>query len=154
MKKIVAYIIAFVVALFCAATLLSPAIAGAEELPNGFYYRVVFIDEPEEVELDRYDIEYHAVAKFLVHTDDLKHLWDYWDTVDENEEKFIDYEFNRKLSNMAFRWARKNELDVEVDKEERIVRGRIIVLTMWECDPEDPFDEEITDIYYSEFITQ
>lgn len=32
MKKIVAYIVAMAVALFCAAVILSPAVAGAEEL--------------------------------------------------------------------------------------------------------------------------
>ena len=36
MKKLVAYIIAFVVALFCAATILAPAIAGAEDIHDEF----------------------------------------------------------------------------------------------------------------------
>ena len=154
MKKFVAYIIAFAVSLFCAAVLLSPAVAGAEELPNGFYYKVVFIDEVEEIELDQFDIEDGAVAKFLLHTDDLDHLWDYWDIIEENEEEFIDYAFDKNLSKLALYWARENDIEIKVNKEERIIRGRIVVLTMWECNEEDPFDEEVWDVYYSEFITQ
>ena len=126
----------------------------AEELPDGFYYKVVFIDEVEEVELDRFDIEDGAVAKFLLHTDDLDHLWDYWDVVEEDEKDFVDYEFDRELSNIALYWIRENDIDVELDKEERIIRGRIVVLTMWECDPDDPSDEEVVDVHYTESVTE
>jgi len=142
------------VGLVLAAIVLVPQLAHAEKLPEDFYYKVVFIDEPEEVELDRYDIEHNVVAKFLVHTDDLDHLWNYWDTTDEDEEDFVDYEFDRELSNIALYWIRENDIDIELDKEERITRGRIVVLTMWECDPDDPFDEEVVDVYYTEFVTE
>lgn len=125
----------------------------AEELPDGFYYKVVFIDEVEEVELDRFDIEDGAVAKFLLHTDDLDRMWDYWDVVEEDEEEFINYTFDRELSNIALCWIRENDIDIELDKENRITRGRIVVLIMWECDPNNPFDEEVVDAYYSEFVT-
>ena len=43
MKKLVAYIIAFVIALFCAATILSPATAGAEETRTIFVVGFDFI---------------------------------------------------------------------------------------------------------------
>lgn len=142
------------VGLVLAAIVLIPQLARAEELPEGFYYKVVFIDEVEEVELDRFDIENGAVAKFLLHTDDLDHLWKYWDIVEEDEEEFVKYKFDRELSNIALYWIMENDIDIELDKEERITRGRIVVLTMWECDPDDPFDEEVVDVYYTEFVTE
>lgn len=145
-------IIAAVIIAIVLCVAISPAASRAEELPEGFYHKVVFIDEVEEAELDRFDIEDGAVAKFLLHTDDLDHMWDYWDTIDEDEEEFIDYEFDRELSNLVLYWARENEIDIELDKEQRIVRGRILVLTMWEC-TEDPLDDEVWDVYYSEFTT-
>jgi len=147
-------IIAAVIIAIVLCVAISPAASRAEELPEGFYYKVVFIDEVEEAELDRFDIEDGAVAKFLLHTDDLDHLWDYWDIVEEDEEDFVDYEFDRELSNIALYWIRENDIDIELDKEERITRGRIVVLTMWECDPDDPFDEEVVDVYYTEFVTE
>lgn len=149
--KIAAIALLFIGILIAVA--LSPAASRAEELPDGFYYKVVFIDEVEEVELDQFDIKDGAVAKFLLHIDDLDHLWDYWDVIEENEEEFIDYAFDKDLSDLALYWARENDIEIKVDKEERITRGRIVVLTMWECDPEDPFDEEACGVYYSEFIT-
>lgn len=126
--------------------------AHAEELPDGFYYKVAFIDETEDTELNRFDLEDHAIAKFLIHTDDLNHIWDYWDIVEENEEEFINWAFDKDLSNFALYWARENNLDVELDKEDRITRGRIVVLTMWEC-TDNPYDDEVMDVYYTEFIT-
>lgn len=126
--------------------------AHAEELPDGCYYKVAFIDETEDTELDRFDLEDHAIAKFLIHTDDLNHIWDYWDIVEENEEEFINWAFDKDLSNLALYWARENNLDVELDKEDRITRGRIVVLTMWEC-TDNPYDDEVMDVYYTEFIT-
>ena len=109
-----------------------------EELPQDFYYRVVFVDEVEGIE-----------NELLVHTDDLDHLWDYWEDPEVEFE-----EFDKELSDIALWFVLENDLYAEFDKEEVLCRGRIIVLTMWEADPEDHLDDEIVGVYYSELITR
>lgn len=58
-----------------------------------------------------------------------------------------------ELSKLALRWAQENEFFVQLNKEERIIRGRIAVLTMWEANQEDLFDDEVIDVYFTELIT-
>lgn len=122
------------VAVFLAMFIFLPP-ANAEELPEEFYYKVVFIDEVEEVE-----------DELLIHTDDLDRLWDYW-------EQDPVFEIDDYRSSLALWFVTENNLYAEFNREEIICRGRIVVLTMWECFPEDPFDDEVVDVYYSELIT-
>lgn len=116
---------------------LSPAGSRAEELPEGFYYKVVFIDEVEEKE-----------EEMLIHTDDLNNLWNYWE-----DGKEIDFNNNKALEELAKYFVEENGLWSEEKVETAIVRGRIVVLTMWECCEDDPFDEEVINVYYSKFVT-
>jgi hypothetical protein len=113
--------------------------AQAEELPDGFYHKVVFIDEikeePEEEEVHLY-------------VDDLDHIWSYWESI---EEDFEDLDWDREV--LALLFIRENRLEAAIDLDCCIERGRIVVLTMWECDEEDPFDDEVVDVYYTSFIT-
>lgn len=124
------------VAIFLAMfVLLPPAKADTSE----FYYKVVFIDE----------IEDYNNKEYLLHTDDLDHLWDYWE---DKKETFSNV--NWDLENLAFQFIKENNLDAEIDIKTCLCRGRIVVLTMWECISEDPFDEEVVDVYYTAFITE
>ena len=125
------------VAVFLAMFIFLPP-ANGEELPEEFYYKVVFIDEIEEIDED----------ELLIHTDDLDHLWDYYEQPYELIVEIDDYK-----SNLALQFALENNLHVELSREELLCRGRIVVLTMWIADPEDPFDEEVVDVYYTEFVT-
>ena len=121
------------------AVALSPAGSRAEELPDGFYHRVVFIDEIEE---EREEEEVH------LYVDDLNHIWSYWESI---EEDFEDLDWDREA--LALLFIRENRLEAAIDLDCCIERGRIVVLTMWECDEEDPFDDEVVDVYYTSFIT-
>lgn len=114
--------------------------ARAEELPEGFYLKAIFVDDIEKVE-DEEDL--------LIHADDLDHIWDYWE---DPEEDFED-EINWDMELLAMRFIRENQLEAIIDMDCCIKRGRIAILTMWECDPENPWDEEVVDIYYSGFVT-
>lgn len=133
-------IIVAVLFIITAIVALSPAASRAEELPDGFYYKVVFIDEVEEFR-----------NELLIHTDDLDHLWDYYEEFPEDGKEFDS--FDKELSNIALWFVLENDLYAEFNKEERVTEGRIVVLTMWEC-TDDPFDDEIVDVYYSELITR
>ena len=111
--------------------------ARAEELLQDFYYRVVFVDKVEELE-----------DELVIHTDDLNHLWDYYEDGEE-----IDFNNSGFLNELAKTFAKENGLWYAKETKNPIIRGRIVVLTMWECDPNDPFDEEIIGVYYSKYIT-
>ena len=117
-----------------------PKIFYLEELPEDQYYKVVFIDEMEELE-----------NKLLLHGDDADHLWTWYEEYPSEDEEFVSFEFDKELSNLALRWAQENEFFVQLDKEERITRGRIVVLTM--CYSDDPNGDEVMDSYFTEFIT-
>jgi len=108
-----------------------------EELPDGFYYKVVFIDEIED-----------QGKELFVHTDDLNNLWDYWE-----DSKEIDFNNDEALEELAKYFIEENNLWSEEETETAIIRGRIAVLTMWECCEDDPFDEEIVGIYYTKYVT-
>ena len=112
--------------------------AQAEELPDGFYHKVVFLDEIEE----------YNETEYLIHADDMNHLWTYWESI---EEDFEDLNWDKEV--LALMFIRENQLEAVIDTDCCIERGRIAVLTMWECNPDDPFDEEIVDIYYTGFLT-
>ena len=111
--------------------------ARAEELPDDVYYRVVFIDEVEELE-----------NELVVHADDLSHLWDYYEDGEE-----IDFNNNGFLNELAKTFAKENGLWYTKETNNPIIRGRIVVLTMWECCEDDPFDDEVVGVYYSKYIT-
>jgi len=130
-----------VVAVFLAMLYFSIP-ARAEELPEEFYYRVVFIDEIEELD-----------EELLLHGDDANHLWSWYEEYPAEDEEFYSFEFDKELSNIALYWAQENSFFVKLDKEERIVRGRIVVLVMWQC-TDNPYDDEVIDTYYTELVTQ
>lgn len=130
-------IIVAVLFIITAIVALSPAASRAEELPEGFYYKVVFIDEVEEQE-----------EEMLIHTDDLNNLWNYWE-----DGKEIDFNNNEALEELAKYFVEENGLWSEEEVETAIVRGRIVVLTMWECCEDDPFDEEVINVYYTKYVT-
>jgi len=129
----------FIIIILCVA--ISPAASRAEELLDGFYYKVVFIDEVEEQE-----------EELLIHTDDLDNLWDFWEDYPEEDEDFFEYAFDEELSNIVLHFCIDNQIEAAFNKEDRIIRGRLIVLTMWEA-TEDPWDDEVVDVYYSELVT-
>lgn len=135
-------IIAIIMFIVVALVALSPLASRAEELPEDFYYKVVFVDEVEELE-----------EELLLHGDDADHLWTWYEEYPSEDEEFVSFEFDKELSNLALRWAQENEFFVQLDKEERIIRGRIVVLTMWEANQEDLFDDEVIDVYFTELIT-
>lgn len=112
--------------------------ARAEE-SDGFYRKIVFIDE-----INDFDEE-----EFLIQGDDADHRWKWYEEKKEKEEIYMDED----LSNLALRWAQENGFFIQINRTKPVVRGRIVVLTMWEC-TEDPFDEEVIDAYYTEFITE
>ena len=114
--------------------------ARAEELEEDLYYRVVFIDEVEE--LDGY---------LLLHGDDADHIWDWYEEYPSEDEEFISFEFDKELSNFALYWAQENGFFIQLDKEDRITEGRIVVLLMRCVD--DPLGDEVMDSYFTEFIT-
>lgn len=109
----------------------------AEELPDGFYYKVVFIDEVED-----------QGKELLIHTDDLNHLWGYWE-----DNKEIDFNNDEKLNDIAKYFIEENMLWSEEETENPVIRGRIVVLIMWECCEDDPFDEEVINVYYTKYVT-
>lgn len=125
----------FIIIVLCVA--ISPAASRAEELPHGFYHKVVFIDEAENQE-----------KELLIHTDDLNHLWDYWE-----DGKEIDFNNDEELDGIAKYFIEENMLWSEEETENPVIRGRIVVLTMWECCEDDPFDEEIINVYYTKYVT-
>jgi hypothetical protein len=71
MKKLLAYFVAFAVSLFCAATLLSPAVAGAEELPA---IKVLYAGD-YSVEAVAADEEIVMKITFSFNGDDLSFYW-------------------------------------------------------------------------------
>lgn len=141
-RKMIAKIIfgSLAVALLIYAGFALQDAARAEELPEGFYLKAIFVDDIEEVE-DEKDL--------LVHADDLNHIWDYWEDPEEDFEE----EINWDMELLAMKFIRENKLEAVINTDCCIERGRIAILTMWECDPEDPWDEEVVDIYYSGFVT-
>lgn len=130
-------IIAAVIIAIVLCVAISPAASRAEELPEDFYYKVVFIDEVEEFE-----------DRLVIHTDDLNHLLDCYE---DNEE--IDFNNSGFLNELSKTFAKENGLWYEKETKNPIIMGRIVVLTMWECYEEDPFDDEIISVYYSKYIT-
>ena len=114
--------------------------ARAEELEEDQYYRVVFIDEIEEVN-----------NRLLIHGDDADHIWDWYEEYPSENEEFISFEFDKELSNFALCWAQENGFFIQLDKEDRITEGRIVVLLMRCVD--DPLGDEVMDSYFTEFIT-
>lgn len=116
--------------------------AHAEELPDGFYHKVVFIDDIQEEREEEEEEEVH------LYVDDLNHIWTYWESI---EEDFKDLDWDKEV--LALMFIRENQLEAVIDTDCCIERGRIAVLTMWECNPDDPFDEEIVDVYYTGFLT-
>jgi len=106
---------------------------------EGFYQKAVFVDEAENFNKTEY----------LLHVDDLYHLWDYWEN---KEETFSDFDW--EMEKLALLFIKENSLDAIIDTDTCICRGRIVILTMWECDPDDPFDEEVVDVYYTAFVTE
>ena len=135
--KIVAITLLFIGILIAVA--LSPAASRAEELPDGFYHKVVFIDEIEEE---------HEEEEVHLYVDDLNHIWSYWESI---EEDFEDLDWEREA--LALLFIRENRLEAAIDLDCCVEKGRIVVLTMWECDEENPFDDEVVDVYYTSFIT-
>lgn len=133
-------ICAVVVAAFFAMVYFSMP-AKAEELPEDLYYKVVFVDEVEELE-----------EELLLHGNDADRLWDWYEDYPEEDEEFFYYEFNKELSNLALCWAQENGFFVQLDKEDRIIKDRIVVLTMRYSD--DPLGDEAIDSYFTEFITR
>lgn len=130
-------IIAAVIIAIVLCVAISPAASRAEELPDGFYYKVVFIDEVED-----------QGKELLIHTDDLNHLWDYWE-----DNKKIDFNNDEKLNDIAKYFIEENTLWSEEETENPVIRGRIVVLIMWECCEDDPFDEEVINVYYTKYVT-
>ena len=114
--------------------------AKAEELEEDQYYKVVFIDEIEEVN-----------NRLLIHGDDADHIWDWYEEYPFEDEEFISFEFDKELSNFALYWAQENGFFIQLDKEDRITEGRIVVLLMRCVD--DPLEDEVMDSYFTEFIT-
>lgn len=122
--------------LYAAIIFLPGALAEEDDT----YLKVAFIDTVEE-----------ANGRLLVHADDLDHIWDYWADKEEEEEDFSRYEFNKEMSNMSLWFVLENRLYAEFDKEEKITRGRIVVLVMRPSN--DPNGDEVMDVYYSELVT-
>lgn len=126
-------------------------VARAEELPQNFYYRVVFLDgDIEEYSVE--EVDGKVETTYFVHGDGLDETWDFYEIKEENEENET-WELNEDLSDIAKRFIKLNNLWFEETVSNRITLGRIVVLTMWECDPLDPFDDEVVDTYFSEYIT-
>ena len=122
--------------------------ARAEELPQDFYYRVVFLDRDIE-EYSVEEVDGKVETTYFVHGNDLDETWDFYEAKKENET----WELNEDLSVIAKRFIELNNLWFEETVANRIALGRVVVLTMWECNPLDPFDDEVVDTYFSEYIT-
>lgn len=122
--------------LFAMFIFLPDALAEEDDV----YLKVAFIDTVEE-----------ANGRLLIHADDLDHIWDYWADEEEEEEDFSRYEFDKEMSNMSLWFVLENRLYAEFDKEEKITRGRIVVLVMRPSN--DPNGDEVMDVYYSELVT-
>ena len=122
--------------LYAAIIFLPGALAEEDDT----YLKVAFIDTVEE-----------ADGRLLIHADDLDHIWDYWEDEEEEEEDFSRYEFDKEMSNMSLWFVLENRLYAEFDKEEKITRGRIVVLVMRPSN--DPNGDEVMDVYYSELVT-
>ena len=131
--------IAIVLILICVA--LSPAASRAEELQKDQYYKVVFVDEVEELE-----------DELLLHGDDANHIWDWYEDYPSKDEEFVSFEFDEELSNLALCWAQRNGFFVQINKENRIIEDRIVVLTMRHSD--DPNGDETMGSYFTEFVTR
>lgn len=134
-------VVAVIMFIIVALVALSPLASRAEELPEDQYYKVVFVDEVEELE-----------EELLLHGDDADHLWTWYEEYPSEDEEFVSFEFDKELSNLALYWAQENGFFVQLDKENRIIEGRIIVLTMRYSD--DPLGNEVMDSYFTEFVTR
>lgn len=137
--KLAIIAIVFIVILLCVA--ISPSASRAEELQEDQYYKVVFVDEVEKFE-----------DKLLLHGDDADHLWVWAEDYPKENEDFFRYEFDTELSNLALCWAQENDFFVQLDKEDRVIEGRIVVLVM-RCS-DDPLGDEVMDSYFTEFVTR
>ena len=98
---------------------------------DNFYYKVVFIDE---------------VNNNLIHVDDLENIFAYW-----GGEKNITQD--EELSTIALHFILDNGLYAEVNTNNVLTHGRIVVLKMFSVIENSIYDDQIVDVFYTQFIT-
>lgn len=138
-RKLVAKILfgSLAVALFTYGAFALQNVACAEE--EQFYQIVAIITSIEDSDFDDVDV--------LVEVDDLDNLWTYYEVIED-----VEFNSDKEFEDSALRFLIDNSIEAETLREHPLAEGRIVVIQLWTCGTDTVEDDEIINVYYTQFI--